>query len=374
MKQATILLVEDEEIVAADLAQKVGKLGYQVSGTTARGEEAVILARERRPDLVLMDIRLAGPMDGVAAAEIIRRECDLPVIYLTAHSDRATLERAKITEPFGYLLKPFQELELETHIAMALYKHQAERKLRQLNAELERRVAERTAQLRELAAQLTRAEEQERRRVAQVLHEGLQQMLAGAIYSLHGLRAQVKDPAVRQGLRSVRDILSEAIEISLSLTHELSPPVLSQENLADILDWLGHWFEEKHGLTVRVDIAEPVAMPREEIRVTLFRGVLELLFNVTKHARVKTARVSLSRTPAGAAQVVVSDAGVGFDPAQMRARTATTGFGLLHLRERLELVGGGLEMESAPGCGSRFVLTVPLPAAPATAPPEAIKH
>ena len=92
-----------------------------------RGEEAVSLARELRPDLVLMDIRLAGPMDGVEAAEIIRRECDLPVIYLTAHSDRATLERAKLTEPFGYLLKPFEELDLETHIAMALYKHRAER-------------------------------------------------------------------------------------------------------------------------------------------------------------------------------------------------------------------------------------------------------
>lgn len=127
MSKGTLLIVEDEEIVAADLAQKLGRLGYQISGTTGRGEEAVSLTRELRPDLVLMDIHLAGPMDGVEAAEIIRRECDLPVIYLTAHSDRATLERAKLTEPFGYLLKPFEELDLETHIAMALYKHRAER-------------------------------------------------------------------------------------------------------------------------------------------------------------------------------------------------------------------------------------------------------
>ena len=78
-----------------------------------------------------MDIRLKGRMDGVEAAERIRRECDVPVIYLTAHSDSATLQRAKLTEPFGYILKPFEERELETHIEMALYKHQAERKLRQ---------------------------------------------------------------------------------------------------------------------------------------------------------------------------------------------------------------------------------------------------
>ena len=95
MGKATIMIVEDEAIVAADLSGKLGQLGYTISGTTDRGEEAIALAREWRPDLVLMDIRLAGIMDGVEAAEIIRRECDLPVIYLTAHSDRATLDRAK---------------------------------------------------------------------------------------------------------------------------------------------------------------------------------------------------------------------------------------------------------------------------------------
>ena len=137
MGKATILIVEDEAIVAADLSSKLGQLGYAISGTTDRGEEAIAFARERRPDLVLMDIRLAGIMDGVEAAEIIRREFDLPVIYLTAHSDRATLDRAKLTEPFGYILKPFDDLELETHIEMALYKHRAEHGLRQAHDELE---------------------------------------------------------------------------------------------------------------------------------------------------------------------------------------------------------------------------------------------
>ena len=131
MTNASILIVEDEAIVAADLGNKLRRLGYTVAGSTARGEEALALTRERCPALVLMDIRLAGAMDGVEAAEHIRRECDVPVIYLTAHADRATLDRAKRTEPFGYLLKPFAELELETHIEMALYKHQIERRLRE---------------------------------------------------------------------------------------------------------------------------------------------------------------------------------------------------------------------------------------------------
>ena len=143
MSKASILIVEDEAIVAEDLAGKLRRLGYEISGTAARGEDAVALARNLRPNLVLMDIRLKGAMDGVEAAAIIRRECGLPVIYLTAHSDRATLERAKITEPFGYLLKPFHELMLETHVQMALYKHEAERKLRESELRL-RLLAENT--------------------------------------------------------------------------------------------------------------------------------------------------------------------------------------------------------------------------------------
>ncbi len=125
-----ILIVEDEAIVAEDLSHKLRRLGYEVAGVAASGEQALTLARERRPGLVLMDIRLQGAMDGIAAAQLIRQDCDIPVIYLTAHSDPGTLQRAKLTEPFGYLLKPFEGLELETHIEMALYKHAAEKELR----------------------------------------------------------------------------------------------------------------------------------------------------------------------------------------------------------------------------------------------------
>ena len=131
MSTAAILIVEDEGLVAEDLAGKLRQLGYQVAGVAAAGEEAVELARRLRPALVLMDIWLAGPMDGIEAAEAIRRQHDVPVIYLTAHSDPATLARAKLTGPFGYILKPFDERDLATQIEMAIYRHQADRQLRQ---------------------------------------------------------------------------------------------------------------------------------------------------------------------------------------------------------------------------------------------------
>jgi PAS domain S-box-containing protein len=131
MPDASILIVEDEAIVAGDLAKKLRRLGYSVAGITGFGEKAVSLAQELQPNLVLMDVRLSGSMDGIDAAERIRRECSVPVIYLTSYSDRATVERAKITEPFGFILKPFEERELESHIEMALYKHRAELRLRE---------------------------------------------------------------------------------------------------------------------------------------------------------------------------------------------------------------------------------------------------
>jgi PAS domain S-box-containing protein len=137
MSSATILIVEDERIVARDIQSRLTRLGYTVVGLTRLGEEAVRLAAEMRPDLVLMDIRLEGPMDGVTAAQEIHNRLQLPVVYLTAFADEETLQRARVTEPFGYILKPFEERELRTAIEMALYKHQAERKLR----ESERRFA-----------------------------------------------------------------------------------------------------------------------------------------------------------------------------------------------------------------------------------------
>jgi PAS domain S-box-containing protein len=131
MPKTTILIVEDEAIVAEDLAGTLLRLGYEVAGIVSEGEEAVVLTCRLRPQLVLMDISLKGAVDGIEAARAIRRRHDVPVIYLTAHSDPATLARAKITEPFGYVLKPFDERELATQIELAVYKHQADRQLRE---------------------------------------------------------------------------------------------------------------------------------------------------------------------------------------------------------------------------------------------------
>ncbi len=126
-----ILVVEDESIVAQDVQNRLERLGYIVSAVTSSGEGAIQEVRKMPPDLVLMDIVLKGQMDGITAAESIHNEFCIPLIYVTAHADKKTLERAKITEPYGYVLKPFEDRELHTAVEMALYKHKMEKKLKE---------------------------------------------------------------------------------------------------------------------------------------------------------------------------------------------------------------------------------------------------
>ena len=131
MEKTRILIVEDEGLVARDIENMVRNAGYEVCGVVSSGEEAVEEAVKTEPDLILMDIILRGTMDGVEAADKIRGRFNIPVIYLTAHTDENTLDRAKLTEPLGYTLKPVEQKELLTVIEMALYKHQMELKLRE---------------------------------------------------------------------------------------------------------------------------------------------------------------------------------------------------------------------------------------------------
>ena len=128
--QCTILIVEDESIVALDLQNRLQRLGYLAPAFVATGPDAIAKTVELQPDLILMDIKLRGEMDGIEAARQIREQFDIPVIYLTAFADETTLQRAKITGPFGYLLKPFEERELLATIRMALYRYQADRKVK----------------------------------------------------------------------------------------------------------------------------------------------------------------------------------------------------------------------------------------------------
>ncbi|KJU85757.1 response regulator receiver sensor signal transduction histidine kinase [Candidatus Magnetobacterium bavaricum] len=142
MTKKTVLIVEDEFIIAGRIKMALQEMGYAVTAIVASGLQAIENAATDNPDVVLMDIVLKGEMDGIEAAQKIREDYNIPVIFLTSHINESLLERAKITEPFGYLLKPFNERDLQTNIEIAIYKHGMEKKLRELNRTLEIRVKE----------------------------------------------------------------------------------------------------------------------------------------------------------------------------------------------------------------------------------------
>lgn len=238
--------------------------------------------------------------------------------------------------------------------------------LQALNEALEQRVAERTAaltkeqrRLRALVKELGNAEARERKRLATELHDHLAQLLAVCKMKVSGIEASAppgSPTAVEAG--AVKQLLGEGIEYTRTLMSDLRPNTLNEDNLAAAMQWVARRME-RHGLSVRVeDDGDP--KPLEETLLTLiFDSVRELLFNVVKHAGTRAATVSLRRA-GGEARVTVSDAGAGFDPSRQATPSDVGGFGLFSISERLSLLGGLMEVESAPGRGACIRLIVPL--------------
>jgi len=241
---------------------------------------------------------------------------------------------------------------------------QAEEALQRARAELELRVADRTARLRELAAELTQSEERERRRIARLLHDDLQQLLVGARLRLEAVRGRSEARPLADDLERVERLLGESGEVARDLSHELSPTVLHEHGLAAGLRWLGRWMGEKHGLAVEVDAAEAAEALAPDAKVLVYQSVRELLFNVVKHAGVGEARVTVAPPAGGLVEVVVSDAGRGFAAAPSAEPPRGGGFGLFSIRERLALIGGRLETGNGATGGSRCRLVVPLAGQP----------
>jgi PAS domain S-box-containing protein len=215
--------------------------------------------------------------------------------------------------------------------------------------------------LRALAGELTLTERRERQRLSKILHDHIQQLLVGAKYRLHAIPPSGND-ASRSVVREIEQLLNECIGNSRTLTAELSPPILHEGRLCDTLEWLAEWMEDKHGLTVDLDLqVESEAVP-QDLKLLLFESTKELLFNIVKHAGVKSATLGLRRLGENGLQVEIADRGVGFDPQALDAAGSKGGFGLFSIRHRMELIGGRLEIASGTGEGTRLCLSVPLSA------------
>jgi signal transduction histidine kinase len=215
-------------------------------------------------------------------------------------------------------------------------------------------------QLRILTSQLFLAEQRERRRTAQILHDQAGQLVTAAILRLDTIRESTEEPG-RQNIDQVMQLLRDASQEIRSLTLQLSPPLLAERNLSKAVEWLARSFESQHGISVRVQTMRTDLWFGEEPSTLIYHSLRELLANVLKHAQATKVDIRLTTRP-GMADLSVNDNGVGFDPKSQFDPDAqhAGGFGLFSIGERLTHLGGGLEIDSSPGAGTRVVLHIPL--------------
>lgn len=235
-------------------------------------------------------------------------------------------------------------------------------------ATLEQRVAERTEeveryahQLRALTERLVRVEEDERRRIADVLHEDVQQTLAASRMTLGVAREMIRSSAAKATLDRVDSMLEHSLRLTRSLVQDIAVPALRECDLVCALGWLAQQMQDKFGLTVTVTAEEGLPRIDENVYLCLYRAVQELLFNVIKHARLREASVGICRDGDGFVRVVVRDSGRGFSPELETADRANgCGFGLFSTRERIVGLGGSMVVDSAAGRGTTVTLRAPV--------------
>lgn len=380
-----ILVVEDDSLIALDLARTLARLGHEVVGPVATGEEAVALVSAERPGLVLMDIRLAGEIDGVEAAARIREADGPPVLFLTAHSDRATVARAVGCSPIGYLMKPFDERSLEVGIAIAFYKHEAERRLRQHAAELEQAVAERTADLRSRERELqlaTRTRKDFLLTMSDQLRTPLNEMI-GICDLLAGddgamsveQRAKWAHAAAEAGrtlLERLDDILNLA---SLEFDRVTLRP--STVYLYEVLRAAHSLLE---GAAARKGLEFPLVMAHDaDVQVIadapkLAHALTHLLANAIKFTTHGSARIEAARVAPDQVEIAVVDTGRGIaaedlahiveafsaESIDLHKQDPAPGVGLTLANHLIRLHGSALEISSDIDRGTRIDFRLPV--------------
>lgn len=363
MSASRILIVEDEEIVAFDIETILMSLDYEVLAIVASGEEAIALAEKMRPNLVLMDIMLKGSINGVEAAQKIRTSFNIPVVYLTAHTDVSTLQDAKITEPFGYIIKPFNEKELQTTIEIALLRHQAEDRMRQALAK--------EKELSELRASFISTATHEFRTPLTII-QGSAGLLEGYYQNLMDERGNKHLQRIKTSVNQMTQLIDDVLLICEAEEGQLK----FQPTSLDLVEFCHELVEdlqmsvgEKHDIAVTVhgDCTNACMDKR------LLQHILtNLLSNGIKYSP-NGGRVDFELVCSdGTATFHIRDRGIGIPPENLSqlfksfyrasnvGQIKGTGLGLHIIKNCVDLHGGEIAVESTVGMGTTFTVILPL--------------
>ena len=354
-----ILIVEDEFIIGQHLRQSLTRLGYYVVGVVASGGAAIEAAEREKPDLMVADIRLQGELDGIEAAAQFQRRWGIPTIFLTAVADSETLERVRVVEPYGYLVKPFSADDLHATVEIALYRKALVHQRTQVSEGNLNLLERNKEELYRLAAQLTTAQEDERKRISQDLHDDLGQRLALLQMEIERLEQRASEETrTRLALefQSLIDHVTEMSEELRRISHGLHPAVLEDLGLEVALRQLADDFEDLHSIRTRLSVRGVSVRVPNHVALGLYRITQEALTNVARHADSPSVDITLAGAP-DSLTLFIRDSGRGFNPDAPRERS---GLGLISMRQRAELIGGALELKSEPGQGTQIVVCAPI--------------
>ncbi len=303
---------------------------------------------------------------------------ELPLIIFTSgnesHRTRLLDLAAAAAGTVTLLERPVSSLTLMHSVQVALRSRRRQYEVRDLvtelatlNQTLEQRVVQRTAeaverarQLRLLSAELSLAEERERQRIAQVLHDDVQQMLMGARLYLRALGKAKNAAKQSRIIKKIEEMLERSFNLTRSLSVELSPPVLHQSGLAAALEWLATQTRKHDNVQVNVEVDSSANPKAVDVSVFLFRAVRELLLNALKHGNGSPVHIAMTSAGDRKLRIVVADRGPGFDPDALDPeQTGAGGLGFFNIRQRMTSIQGELQIESAPGHGTRITLIAP---------------
>jgi len=367
-----IIIVDDEDTIIDITKKYLAKMGNEVVGTAVSGNGAVEKARQLKPDLILMDISMPGKIDGITAAEIIKAELNIPVIFVSGYTDEEIIDRAKRVDPLGFIVKPVQYAEFKVAIEMAFYKNEVEQKLRKsdelekTNELLQQEIAERKqaekalkqseTELWQLSSRLLEAHEEESRRIGLELHDGLAQTLSAIKVWAESALVQMNhnnSAELAGSLESVISLVKGAVEEVRRISRHLRPSILDDLGILATMSWLCQEFETLYPeVTIEKHVHIQENNVPESLKIVIYRILQEAMNNISKHSKAEFVQIELKAID-GRIELSIGDNGVGFDVESVFAEVQSEkGLGLTSMKERTELSGGTFAIKAAKGNGT----------------------
>ncbi len=354
-----LLIVEDEMITSDHLRRTLSRIGYEITGVAASGAEALDLIEQTVPDLILADIGLDGDIDGIEVAARALYGWGVPTVFLTAYSDPETMRRAKITEPYGYVLKPFKDQDLHATIEIALQQAKLGGVRRQEAQENARILVRTQDELAAMTARMIQAQETERQEIARDLHDDMVQQLALLEIDFERLWAKVPEAKRQENEGEFRKLIDRVAILANALrnvAHRLHPAVLNDLGIVVALRQLTQEFEERHLLHTRFSTRGALDNLAPDIPLCLYRIVQEALRNIAKHAGSAKVDIALVGSLDNV-ELTIRDDGHGFKTGSSKGRA---GLGLVSMAQRAEAAGGVFEITSQLRAGTRIHVCIPI--------------